>query len=159
MLQLVNYYASTGDLGCCRVSNSRFFLPVCGVICYKRFVLRFCEWFVMLQLVFEDVTILICECPDFAWRCGVHHLTPPPGGALPRLRTMVPVSKLQQWRFFHRIHPVRLFCSSTSQQCFSLTLLQQQPPATNQTAVFFSHTTPAVASSTSTTNRVIVLSY
>ena len=108
----------------------------------------------MLQLVFEDVTILICECPDFAWRCGVHHLTPPPGGALPRLRTMVPVSKLQQWRFFHRIHPVRLFCFSTSQHCFSLTLLQQQPPTTSQPAVFFSYTTSAAVSSTSTANRV-----
>ena len=49
--------------------------------------------------------------------------------------------------------PVLLFCSSTSQQCFPLTPLQQQPPATSQPAVFFSHTTPAAASSTSTANR------
>ena len=58
--------------------------------------------------------------------------------------------------FFHHElhnHPILLFCSSTSQQCFSLTPLQQQPPA-SQPAVFFSHTTPAAASSTSTANRV-----
>jgi len=40
-----------------------------------------------------------------------------------------------------------------SQQCFSLTPLQQQPTATSQPTVFSFHTTSAAASNTSTANR------
>ena len=62
-----------------------------------------------------------------------------------------------QGLLFKSTWPVMLPCScSTSQQCFSLTRLQQQPVATSQPAVFFSHTTPAAASSTSTANRANV---
>ena len=60
------------------------------------------------------------------------------------------------WCWLLHIHHVLLFCSSTSQQCFSFTPIQQQSPATSQPAVFFSHTTPTAASSTSTANRVTI---
>ena len=43
------------------------------------------------------------------------------------------------------------------QPIFPLTQFQHQPPATSQPTVFFSHTTLALATSTSTANRVVVV--